>query len=573
MYPLQKIAFFSIVVCLLVNCKEKEVFVDNFTTTFTPNILWLVCEDMSAYIPPFGDSTVQTPNLSRLAEEGVRYTNFYSISGVCAPSRFAIATGMYPSSVGAHHMRTYGNPDYMDSIGLIPYEAVLPPNARMMSEVLRQHGYYCTNNDKTDYQFRHPVTAWDESSPYAHWNGRAPDQPFFAVYNFGVTHESQVFWPTGIRNLRFRDFPPQRPDTILPWSVQIDSADWKLLVDPDLDVPVPPYLPDTEPVKNDIRRVYSNIVEMDRQVGNILIELERDGLLENTIIFWYTDHGGPLPRQKRLLYDSGIRVPMIIRFPGSWNAGETDDQLISFVDLAPTVFSLAGIQPPEYLQGQSFLGAYDSDESRSYIHAAADRFDMRYDMIRAVRDKRFKYLRNFYPERGYYLDIQYRENMVTMQELLRLRDEGKLNEFQAQWFRTSKPEEELFDTETDPHELNNLAQDPRYQDKLIELREECDRWMKEIQDKGLIPENELITILWPGWTQPETAPPSITNEDEFITISCDTPGASIGYRIEGAAESWSVYAGSFQLATGSYSLEVTAHRIGYKPSPIVTIVL
>jgi len=221
-----------------------------------------------------------------------------------------------------------------------------------------------------------------------------------------------------------------------------------------------------------------------------------------------------------------------------------------------------------YLQGQAFLGEYISKNPRSYIHAAADRFDMRYDMIRAVRDKRFKYLRNFYPEKGYYLDIAYRENMVTMQELLRLRDEGKLNDYQAQWFRSSKPPEELFDTETDPHELNNLALDSKYQDKMIELREECDRWMEDIEDKGQIPEKDIISMFWPDWLQPETNAPSIRVENGQAFVSCTTEGASIGYRINESEGSWNVYSRPIAIPE-SGSLEIIAHRVGYKPSEIV----
>ncbi len=535
-----------------------------------PNIVWLVAEDLSPIIPPFGDSTVETPNLSRLAAEGIRYTNFYSVSGVCAPSRAAIATGMYPSSIGAHHMRTQWNSAYLESLGLQIYEAVPPSEVKMMSERLRAQGYYCTNNDKTDYQFVPTVTAWDESGPKAHWKNRGEGQPFFAIFNFGVTHESQVFWPTGKKNLRYRaPFPPD--DGPIPdWNDRIDSADWKLLVDEQLDVPVPPYLIDNEATRKDVRRVYSNIVEMDRQVGFLLDQLEAAGELDNTIIFWYTDHGGPLPRQKRLLYDSGIQVPMIVRFPDKKGGGTIDDQLISFIDLAPTVFSLAELPPPNYLQGQAFLGPHAAKQARDYIHAAADRFDTEYDMIRAVRDKRFKYLRNFQPEKGYYLPVTYRENMVAMQELLKAKAAGTLNEVQAQWFRESKPSEELFDTQADPHELNNLADDPNYSDQLLQLREECDRWMKAIEDKGHIPEGELLESFWPNREQPITAAPVIEEVNGKINLSCPTPGASIGYQIlqkDKPLNTWKVYTEPFELREGT-SLKVIADRIGFAKSEV-----
>jgi len=190
---------------------------------------------------------------------------------------------------------------------------------------------------------------------------------------------------------------------------------------------VPPYLPLTDTVRRDMWKEYNNIAEMDKQVGFVLKQLEEDGLLENTIIFFYGDHGGPYPRQKRLIYDSGLNTPMIIRFPEKQQAGTKDEQLISFVDFAPTLLSLSGVQPPEYLQGQAFMGKYPAVGKRKYIHAAADRFDGFTDAIRAVRDERFKYIRNYRPEQGYYLPVEFRERIPTMQELLRRHDEGKLD--------------------------------------------------------------------------------------------------------------------------------------------------
>ena len=389
--------------------------------------------------------------------------------------------------------------------GLVPYEAVPPPFVKMHSQYFREAGYYTSNNAKEDYQFRKAVTAWDDSSRTAHWRNRGPDQPFFSVFNFNITHESQIW-------------------------VQAENP---LRVSEDLQVPIPPYLPDTAVAQRDVRQVYSNIVAMDEQVGQILEELEQDGLLESTVIFWYSDHGGPLPRQKRLLYDAGLQVPMIIRYPDKWRAGELDDQLISFVDFKSTALSLAGIEPPEYVDGRAFAGKFQSSESRQYIHAAADRFDRQYDTIRAVRDERFKYLRNYYPERGYYLPLTYREQMPIMQELLRLKDQDDLTEAQSQWFRESKPSEELFDTLADPHELTNLALDPAYSDKLLELRAELDRWLSGFDDMGMMPEPDLINEIWPGMEQPVTSSPTASRQNGRIVLSSLTPGANIGYQILG----------------------------------------
>jgi arylsulfatase A-like enzyme len=336
------------------------------------------------------------------------------------------------------------------------YGVLLPPEVKMMSQVLREHGYFTTNNEKTDYQFEHPKTAWDEQGWHAHYRNRAPGQPFFSIFNLEATHESQV-WATRRGTRRFeKDFGTDRFDESDYRNADNGRSNYSeadrpaIQLPEDLDVPVPPYLADTELTRKDIRRVYDNIRVMDEQVGFLLDQLEADGLTDSTIIFWYADHGGPLPRQKRLLYDSGLRVPMIVAWPDDRRAGEVDSMLFSFVDFAPTVHSLAGIEPADYLQGQAQFGEFKQPE-RDYVFGASDRLDGFYDRIRAARDHRFKYLRNYYPERPYYLPVVYREQMASMQELLRLRDEGKLTDAQAQWFRGSKPAEELFDTHADPH--------------------------------------------------------------------------------------------------------------------------
>ena len=530
-----------------------------------PNILWLVAEDLSPYIPPFGDSTIQTPHLSRLAAEGIRYTNFYSVSGVCSPSRAALATGMYPTSIGAHHMRTLFQQPAAKKMGIINYECVPPPSVKMVSQILRENGYYCTNNAKEDYQFFKTITAWDESSVYAHWRNRPKGKPFFSIFNFGVTHESNLWNPFG-RPYDLDTFPPTRSNK--KWWATFQGKEKPLYVPEDLAVEVPPYLPETEIVRKDIRRMYSNIVEMDKQVGRVLRQLEADGLLENTIIVWYSDHGGPLPRQKRLLYDSGLHVPMIIRYPNQVGAGTIDNQLISFIDMAPTLLSQANIPPKVYMQGRAFAGKYATKEKRKYIHAAADRFDEKYDRIRAVRDDRYKYLKNFHPQKGYYLALDYREKMASMQELLRMRDKQQLNDLQMQWFRPSKPVEELFDTQTDPHELVNLSENPAYQNKLLELRQECKQWMASAKDQGSIPEEALIRQFWPNKIQPKTEKPQIVLSNKQLNISCPTNGAAIGYKFpadEKPEIGWRVYQKPITLPAKS-TLKIVAHRTGYLPS-------
>ena len=556
--------FFTIVSFLFVSCNSSSYLNEKKG----PNIIWLVAEDLGPYIPSFGDSTVSTPNLDRLAREGVCYTNVYSVSGVCAPSRAAIATGMYPSSIGAHHMRTLSQQPAAKEKGIINYEVVPPPEVKMVSEILRENGYYCTNNKKEDYQFYKSEIAWDESSIFAHWRNRPAGSKFFSVFNFGVTHESNL-WDPWYRQYDLDPFPPDR--SLKKWWKKFAGIEKPLYVRDDIDINIPPYLPDNNIVKEDMKRMYSNIVEMDDKVGLILDQLENDGLLEETIIVWYTDHGGPLPRQKRLLYDSGIRVPMIIRYPNKEQAGEIDERLISFVDFAPTLLSLVNLLPPQYQQGVAFEGKFRSPNDRFYIHAAADRFDEHYDITRAVRDKHYKYLKNYNPDKPYYLPLEYRERMNTMKELLRLRDLGQLNDIQSQWFRLSKPEEELFDIDNDPHELNNLADNSDYKAKLIEMRNECERWMNEINDMGLIPEDEIIESFWPNKIQPVTAIPKVNNDDGRITLGCLTKGASIGYKFPNDDLpwlGWRPYTAPFELDSVQM-VKVIAHRLGYKPSDIL----
>lgn len=541
-----------------------------------PNILWLVAEDLSPILAPFGDSTAYTENINRLADEGVRYPNLFSTHGVCAPSRAAIITGMYPSGIGANHMRTNSN---MDFTGLPAYEAVPPSDVRMFTEYLRKTGYYTSNNSKKDYQFTTTNVAWDESGNFAHWRNRAPDQPFFSVFNFNITHESSLFEPYGFKKDEARHYEAGNRDFQLSgWNVRTTEQETPVHVPKNSDFPIPPYLPDTKITRRDLWKTYNNVAEMDRQLGAVLDQLEEDGLLESTIIFFYGDHGGPLPRQKRLIYDSGLNTPLIIRYPNKQKAGTIDEQLISFIDFAPTLLSLAGIHPPEYLQGQAFLGKFESENKRTYIHAATDRLDEYTDTRRAVRDHQFKYIRNYRTEQGYYLPVSYREQIPTMQELLRLRDTGELNEIQSQWFRRQKPPEELFDIINDPHELTNLADDPAYRAKLKEMSDEMDRWLNQIGDDPTEPERMLISKLWNEENeQPVTKKPTISfnRSGNHAFFSSLTEGASIGYKLfknnEPEPKDWNIYTDSELIPlTSGETVIVQAHRIGYKPSDIIS---
>jgi arylsulfatase A-like enzyme len=431
-----------------------------------PNILWITCEDISPNLGCYGDAYAVTPHLDRFAAQAVRYTHAFAPIGVCAPARSCIITGMYPPSIGTHHMRCTGQ---------------LPSGVQCFPYYLRQAGYYCTNNVKTDYNFAAPRGTWDESSNQAHWRNRQPGQPFFAVFNFTSCHESQIRLPEAQYRQRTRDFTD---------SQRHDPA----------RAPIPPYHPDTPEVRRDWARYADMITYMDMQVGQLLQELEADGLADETIVFFYSDHGAGMPRSKRWLYDSSLRVPFMVRFPEKYRdwapapAGSTTDRLVSFVDLAPTVLSLAGVEIPRHMQGVAFLGS-KSAPARQYVYGFRDRMDERYDMLRAVRDKRYKYIRNYMPHLPWFHHqyISYMYEMPTMQVWQRLADEGKLSGPTAVFMAHSKPTEELYDTEADPHEVHNLADSPQHRDILQRMRDELRRWMVEIVDLGLLPEGDLRT--------------------------------------------------------------------------------
>ncbi len=511
-----------------------------------PNILWLSVEDMSPRLGSYGDNTVPTPNIDRLAKEGVRYTKAFSTAGVCAPSRCAIITAMYQSTVGGHNMRTF---NIYPEVKGVPknYSIVPPPYVKGFPEYLRANGYYCTNHVKTDYQFEPTPTMWDENSNTAHYKNRANDQPFFAIFNSTITHESQV-WQRAKNPLR------------------IDPA----------KVKVPPFYPDTDSVRLDIARHYSNISEMDEWVGEKLKELEDAGELENTIIFFWSDHGDGLPFFKREITDRGLHVPLIIRYPDKQNAGTLVHDLVSLIDLGPTTLSLAGIEPPGYMQGQTFAGKYKA-KPRTYIFGARDRMDVPVDRVRSIRDKHFRYIKNFHPELPTYQHITYRLQQPVMRGILRQKEEGQLNEIQLQWFKAPKAVEELYLLDSDPFELKNVASDPAYQKDLLRLRKALEEWIIQTNDWGKTPEPEMLKQMWNGGSeQPVTEDPIIIAKNGTITISDKTDGASIGYQVidekNEKSKSWKVYTESFSVSKGAKVISV-AQRIGYQKSKEITFEL
>ena len=521
-----------------------------------PNILWISNEDMSPRLGAYGDRLARTPVLDRLARESVRFTHAFTTAPVCAPSRAAIITGMFQNAIGAQHMRT--TEDRVPELPG-PYLAVPPFFVKAFPEYLRAAGYFTSNRVKTDYQFGVPFTIWDDIGEQAHWRNR-PDtsQPFFSVFNITITHESQIF--------------PSSP-----------ARKGKPLVTDPAKVPVPPYYPDTPLIREELARVYDNIADMDARVGEILEQLEEDGLASNTIVFYWSDHGDGVPRSKRSLYDSGLRVPLMIRWPNNPAVapGSISDQLVSFVDLAPTVLAAAGVEIPTHLQGRVLVGPKAGAEPQ-YVFGARDRMDIEYDMMRSARDKRFLYVRNFHPELPYAGHIPYRNQSAIMQEWFRLQAERMLTGDAAAWMRTNRPSEELYDAVADPHQLRNLAAEPAHRPTLDRMRQAVNDWMRRIDDQGLINEPEMIQRMWPGGVQPETAPPYILprralgdltrqpsyaiKEPTEVIIYVPTQGASIGYTTEeGSNPKWRLYTGPI-LVKAPMTLRAKAIRYGYKES-------
>lgn len=420
-----------------------------------PNILWIVSEDNSPLIGAYGDGFATTPNIDRLATEGVLYTQAFATAPVCAPSRSTLITGLYPSSSGTLHMRsTYPVPDFV----------------RFFPGYLRDVGYYTTNNAKKDYNTVDQATAWNESSLKATYLNRSKGQPFFAVFNINVSHESGLHKPIANTDLKH---------------------------DPD-KVPIPPYHPRTKEMKHDWAQYYDKISAMDEQVGEILKALEAAGEQDNTIVFYYSDHGGVLGRSKRFMYESGLHVPLIIRFPEKYrhlapaSPGSTTDRIVSFVDFAPTILSLAGIQPPDYMQGKPFLGEMTANPER-YAFSVRGRMDERMDMIRSVRDKQYRYIRNYMPHKIYGQYLEYLWKAPSMRSWEEAWQQGGLNEMQSAFWKM-KPAEELYDVKADPHNVKNLAGEAQYRGVMDAFRETMRDWIISTRDAGFIPEAMMEDI-------------------------------------------------------------------------------
>ena len=440
------ISLMLLVICLSGCSKNNEL----------PNILWITSEDNSPLLGCYGDSFATTPNLDLLAAEGFLYTSAYANAPVCAPARNTIITGVHACANGNEQMRSY----YPKSDIVRPY-----------TEFLLEKGYYCSNNSKTDYNFENPNLdeIWNECGKDAHYRNRAEGQPFFAIFNFTTSHESCLH--------------KSIPDSLLRHRPE--------------DVILPPYHPDTPEMRHDWAQYYDKVEDMDTKVGEVLAELEAAGLAENTIVFYYADHGGVLGRSKRYLYETGTHVPMIIRIPEKYKKlfpgtkpGSKVERLVSFVDLAPTLLSLTGTPAPEYMQGSAFLGKFQKKEPE-HVYMFRDRMDGRYDMTRSITNGKFRYTRYFNPNRIWMQHLDYLWRAPSMRSWESAYLHGECNEIQSRFWNT-KPHEELFDTENDPWEVNNLAEDPAYTQQLISMRQALVELGANIKDAGFIPEADRI---------------------------------------------------------------------------------
>ncbi|MCA9231643.1 MAG: sulfatase-like hydrolase/transferase [Planctomycetales bacterium] len=438
-----------------------------------PNILWLTSEDNGPELGCYGDAYADTPSIDRLASRGMIYLNAWSNAPVCAPARTTIISGMYPPGTGSQHMRSM---------------VALPEGFCMFPQLLRDAGYYCTNNVKEDYNLQKPGQVWDDSSKRAHWRNRKSGQPFFAVFNSTVSHESQI---------RIRPHEPVH-----------DAA----------KVPIPPYHPDIPEVRRDWAQYYDKLTEMDSQIGERLRELQEAGLAEDTIVFYYGDHGSGMPRSKRWLYQSGLRVPMVVYVPEKYRslapqdyqAGGRSDRLVGFIDLAPTVLSLAGVEIPENFQGHAFMGK-DQTPPQPYLFGFRGRMDERIDIARCIRDKRFLYIRNYMPHKPQGQFLNYMFQTPSTRAWKKLYDEGKLLPAQSAFWEPKSPEE-LYDLSQDPYQIDNLASSSDYAEVLGRLRGVLRAHLLMTRDTGFLPEAEMLAL------SQERTPYEVGHDDEAYPL-------------------------------------------------------
>jgi len=425
-----------------------------------PNIVWVVVDDMSCDFGYQGQELVKTPHVDRLAKEGVVFSNAYVTAPVCSTSRSAMITGMYQTTIGSHN----------HPMGRGTVKHYLPDPVRPIPELFKEAGYYTSNSNpgltnfgKADYDF-----VWDRKRLYdgADWSGRKPGQPFFA--------QVQLFGG------KFRNVPRQyaRVEKELDNLVTLDQ------------VSIPPYYPDNAVFRKDWAEYLNSVQFTDKEVGRIIQRLKEDEVLDNTIIIFMTDHGISQARGKQFVYDEGAKIPFVVWAPGRVESETTRDELISHIDMAATSLYFAGIEIPEYMQARPLFGP--QAQPREFVVTARDRCDETVERIRGIRKGHYKYIRNFYPKRPHLQPNIYKDKKPFMQPLRDLHAEGKLNEIQSLLFAETRPEEELYNLSEDPWEIHNLADNPKYLDKLREMRAILANWIIESDDQGRFPESEAM---------------------------------------------------------------------------------
>lgn len=479
-----------------------------------PNVVWIVAEDMSAVLGCYGDDYANTPNIDAFAKQSVRYTHAFATAPVCSPSRTCIINGVHAQTQGTHNMRS-----------------AFPIPAKMTGfpSFMRQQGYYTSNNVKTDYNSANWDTiikqSWNESSDTAHWRkNKKKGQPFFSIFNLMTSHQSRAMvWP-------YEKFKTEVQSHLSTDQIH-DPA----------KAPVPPYYPDTPVVRKTLARFYDCVTAMDRQVASILQQLEDDGLSENTIVFFYSDHGSGLPRHKRALLDSGMHVPLMVRFPKKWShlapgkPGTTTDRLVSFVDFGPTVLSLTGVDIPDWMQGQPFIGEKKS-KAREYVIGHRDRVDEVIDMARSIRDKRYLYIRNYMPHLGYNQPTAWPDLGEIRHEVYRLANKEKMTGPQWHFAGPTRPTEELYDCKADPQNLHNLAGVTKHDATKSRLQKALRQQMLANRDTGFIPETQMWELIDDNKTLMDV---SAKWNDKYLTRLIDVASeASSGQSDKQLAESF-----------------------------------
>lgn len=526
-----------------------------------PNILLIMVEDLSSRVGSYGDSLAITPNIDALAAEGVTFDRMFTSAPVCSPSRAATITGQYQQTLGAQNHRTVTFED--SNPQGFKYLAVPPEDVKAFPELLRREGYYTVNRSKTDYQFGKPFTIWDDSGKSATWRGRDSGQPFFMMVSDDITHESRLF--------RYDREPRNSDEAKVIKQLLKQLKGQPEPIKPE-QVKVPPYLPDTLEVRRDIARQYNNVALMDQKVGALLSDLAEDDLLKNTIIIWTTDHGDGLPRHKRFLNDSGLRVPFIVRFPDGVYSGTRRGDLASFIDLAPTILGMAGVDEsvqPNY-PGRNL---FDSKASEPvFVFSSLDRRDERPAKMRTARDKRYRLIWNGRTDLARFVPLEYSDLVESRAEIWRLERKGELPAEVQQYFNVPSPEFELYDTEKDPYEVNNLASNKEYQPVLNQMKQALTQWRESLGANEYRSEFEVAMNSWPNGEQPTTQNPIIClkkeGAEQVLTVATED-NASVGYRLAGSDEAWQLYSNPVKLPSQA-NIEVKAIRYGYKESSIMT---